>query len=208
MMRGGPGAWSGGNGLAVADSTRRVVSREQVVHGACRFFLRHGEVDMDGVARSLAISRATLYRVVHSRDGLLGDVLWRLGERQLVQARLRRRNGGVEGVLEITRHFVDRLRGAAPFRAFLRGEPETAARVLFNGSGAVHRRAVSAQKQILLEVPGEWCAGPLDQVAFLYVRIVESAIYAELLGGQPLDRDLAERAARSVLLPRRPTATG
>ncbi|MGM1062264.1 QsdR family transcriptional regulator [Saccharothrix sp. Mg75] len=186
----------------MADDARRVVSGEQVVHGACEFFLRHGEVDMDGVARSLAISRATLYRVVHSRDGLLGDVLWRLGERVLDRARRRRRTSGVEGVLEVTRHFVDRLRVAGPFRDFLRDEPETAARVLFTGTGAVHRRAVSAQREILLEVPGDWRPAGLDQVAFLYVRIVESALYAELLGGRPLDPDLTERAARSVLLPR------
>lgn len=176
---------------------RRVVSREQVVRGACRFFLRHGAVDMDGVARSLAISRATLYRVVRGRDVLLGEVLWLLGERALARARRERRCAGVDGVLEVTRRFADELRVSAPFRAFLRAEPETAARVLFHPS--VHRRAVRAQREILLEVSGPWSAAALDQVAFLYVRIVESAIYAELLGGVPLDHALAERAARAVL---------
>jgi AcrR family transcriptional regulator len=187
-------------------STRRVVSQDQVLRGACRFFLRHGRVEMDELASSLAISRATLYRVVHSRDGLLADVLWALADRQLARARRERTNGGVEGVLEVTRRFVADLRAAGPFRAFLRGEPETAARVLFNGSGGVHRRAVSAQKDILLEVDGgPWSSAALDsaaldQVAFLYVRIVESALYAELLTGAPLDPDLAETAARTVLL--------
>ncbi|QFZ24322.1 QsdR family transcriptional regulator [Saccharothrix syringae] len=182
------------------DGARRVMSRDQVVRGACDFFLRHGGVDMERLATSLAISRSTLYRVVRSRDGLLGDVLWLLADRVLTRARQRRTHGGAEGVLEVTRYFADRLRAAGAFRAFLRGEPETAARVLFNGSGALHRRAVSAQKQILLEVPGEWAgAAGLDQVAFLYVRIVESALYAELLGGAPLDPDLVERAARTVL---------
>ncbi|MFI9007517.1 QsdR family transcriptional regulator [Actinosynnema sp. NPDC053489] len=182
---------------------RRVVSREQVVRGACRFFLRHGRVDMDALATSLAISRATLYRVVHSRDGLLADVLWALADRSLDRARRERTNGGVEGVLEVTRRFVAELRAAGPFRAFLRGEPETAARVLFH-SGGVHRRAVSAQKEILLEVDGgPWSTAALDQVAFLYVRIVESALYAELLTGAPLDPALAETAARTVLLQHR-----
>lgn len=186
----------------MADGARRVVSRDQVVRGACEFFLRHGGVDMDRLAAGLAISRATLYRVVHSRDGLLGDVLWLLGDRILLRARQRRTHGDVEGVLEVTRYFVDRLRSAAPFHAFLRDEPETAARVLFNGTGAVHRRAVTAQKQILLEVRGGPETAELDQVAFLYVRIVESALYAELLGGTPLDTDLVEQAARTVLLSR------
>jgi AcrR family transcriptional regulator len=180
--------------------TRRVVSREQVVRGGCRFFLRHGTVDMDRLAAGLAISRATLYRVVSGRDVLLADVLWQLGERTLAEARRERRSTGADGVLEVTRLFVDRLRESAPFRAFLRAEPETAARVLFHASCGVHRRVVSAQKEILLEARA--AAEPsaaLDQIAYLYVRIVESEVYAELLGGSPVDPELAERATRAVL---------
>ncbi|CAM4048789.1 QsdR family transcriptional regulator [Kibdelosporangium persicum] len=181
---------------------RRVVTRDQVVRGGCRFFLRHGMVDMDGLALTLAISRATLYRVVHSRDGLLGDVLWLLAERTLSRARKQRRRSGVDGVLEVTWRFVEQLRMAAAFRTFLRSEPETAARVLFNASAGVHPRAVSAQREILVEAGGaaeSWSAATLDQVAFLYVRIVESALYAELFGGVAIEPELAERAARAVL---------
>lgn len=179
---------------------RRVVSRDQVVRGACRFFLQHGTVDMEALAANLAISRATLYRVVRSRDALFGEVLWRLAERLLTRARRSRSRGGVDGVLEVTRHFADALRGSAPFRAFLEAEPETAARVLFNAAGGVHRRAVLAQKQILLEVDEPWAAADLDQLAYLYVRIVESALYAELLDHRGLDQEVAEKAARAVLL--------
>ncbi|MEO6083749.1 MAG: QsdR family transcriptional regulator [Umezawaea sp.] len=119
-----------------------------------------------------------------------------------MEARRERRSTGVDGVLEVTRLFMDRLRATAPFRAFLRAEPETAARVLFNASGGVHRRVVSVQKEILLETcdTGEpWSPAALDQTAFLYVRIVESEVYAELLGRDPVDHALAERASRAVL---------
>ncbi|MGA6162442.1 QsdR family transcriptional regulator [Amycolatopsis magusensis] len=187
--------------MAGPDRVRRVVSHEQVVLGACRFFLQHGMVDMDRLAASLAVSRATLYRVAHSRDGLLGEVLWRFTERLLTQARQRRRHAGVDGVLEVTRAFVGQLHAAAPFRAFLRTEPDTAARVLFTTSGVVHRRVVSLQLDILREVHGDrpWSAGSLDQMAYLYVRIIESAVYAELLGAAAPDPELVERAARAVL---------
>jgi hypothetical protein len=67
-----------------------VVSRDDVVRGGCRHFLRHATIDMDALAGDLSISRATLYRVVHSRDGLLGDVLWRLAKRMLDDARRER----------------------------------------------------------------------------------------------------------------------
>lgn len=178
----------------------RVVTREQVVRGACRFFLRHGTVDMGELAASLAISRATLYRIVHSRDALLGELLWLLGDRLLTRARRARRLSGVEGVLEVTRLFADQVRAAAPFRAFLRAEPETAARVLLGASGRVHHRAVLAQQEILLENRNPaWSPASPDQQAYLYVRIVESALYAELLDGARLDPGLAERAARAVL---------
>ena len=188
--------------MAGVRCARRVVSQDQVVRGACRFFLEHGMVDMDQLAESLAISRATLYRVAHSRDGLLGEVLWRLAERLLVRARRRRTHEGADGVLEVTRWFAEQLRAAVPFHDFLRSEPDTAARVLFTASSVVHRRVVSAQREILRETHGdEWQADALDQMAYLYVRIIESVLYAELLGAAPPDPELVERAARAVLRP-------
>jgi hypothetical protein len=181
---------------------RRVVSESDVVRGGCRYFLRHGTLEMDALAGSLAISRATLYRVVHSRDRLLGDVLWYLGEQMLNRARAERTEPGVEGVIEITRRFCGYLLGAEPFRTFLRGEPKTATRVLFTPAGGVHARAVAAQKEILVETirRGELrLVGDLDHLAYLYVRIIESSLYAELLTGQEPDLPLAERTIRSLL---------
>jgi len=175
---------------------RRVISEREVVRGACRHFLRHATLDMQLLAVELSISRATLYRVVHSRDRLLGAVLWRLGERVLAEARRARTQSGVDGVLQVTRVFCGRLRMSAPFREFLAAEPATAARVLFTASGGVHGRVVAAQHQILLEAGA---AGACADLAYLYVRVVESALYAELLTGHAVDPVIAERAARSLL---------
>ena len=181
---------------------RRVVSESDVVRGGCRYFLRHGTLEIDALASSLAISRATLYRVVHSRDRLLGDVLWRLGEQVLDRAREERTESGVDGVIEVTRRFCDYLLRAGPFREFLHAEPKTATRVLFTPSGGVHARAVAAQKEILADAArrGELrLVGDLDHLAYLYVRIIESTLYAELLTGQQPDLPLAERTIRSLL---------
>lgn len=180
---------------------RRVVTREQVVHGACRYFLRHGTIDMDELALQLAIGRATLYRVVHRRDEVLGEVLWKLGGAMLDRARLDRQQPGPDGVLEVTRLFVERLRKAKPFMAFLRAEPQTASRVLFSPSGGVHRRAVAKQREILVECGCGGDAALLDQRAYLYVRIAESVLYAELLGEGPLEPEIAERVAKALLTP-------
>lgn len=160
---------------------------------------------MVSLASSLSISRATLYRVVHSRDRLLGDVLWQLGERLLAGARADRRETGIDGVLEISRVFIERVHAEKQFREFLAGEPEVAARVLLTPAGGVHARAVAAQQEILREVgrPGDpWLAGDavrLEAVAHLYIRIIEAVLYAELLGDRRPDWHLAARAARAVL---------
>jgi hypothetical protein len=92
------------------------------------------------------------------------------------------------------------VRHAEPFRAFLHAEPATAARVLFTPAGDVHARVVRAQRDILAEAADpSWSPDDLDGAAFLYVRVVESALYAELLGGRPAAAGTAERAARAVL---------
>lgn len=196
-------------GMRGARPSRRVVTRGHVVQGACGFFLRHGTVDMDALAQDLAVSRATLYRVVGSRDALLADVLWELAEHLLDRARRRRTRAGVDGVLEITRYFVTVLRGSVPFEGFLRAEPETARRLLTGG--CVHRRAVLAQRGILLEA-GErdrlWPRSDIDDLAYLYVRVVESTLYAELLSSRRPDLALAERTARAVLQQTRRASPG
>jgi hypothetical protein len=181
---------------------RRVVSREQVVLAGCRYFLRHATLDMDDLAVQMSISRATLYRVVHGRDRLLADVLWRLAENALWRARKDRTEYGVEGVLEVGRRFSAHLRDTKPFRTFLMREPEAAARVLLTATGGVHHRAVQAQKDIFLDAtpPGlVWLTGDLDSLAYLLVRIFESTFYADLLASRQPDRELAERAIRAVL---------
>lgn len=182
-------------------NARRVIAHSEVVHGAVRQFQSRGSLDMDVLAIELAISRATLYRVAGSRDALLGDALWHLGRRVLHRARRARQQPGVDGVIEVSRRFADRLRSAPPMRRFVAAEPQTAARVLFTPSGEVHRRAIQAQEEIFVEAGA---AGPGEDVfpqAFLYVRIMESVLYSELFSGRRVDFAVAERALRALLIP-------
>ncbi|MEU4689527.1 QsdR family transcriptional regulator [Actinoplanes sp. NPDC023714] len=175
---------------------RRVVSDDEVTRAGCHFFLRHGTVDMDGLAAAMCISRATLYRVTHGRDRLLGDVLWRLADRMLAEARRRRTRAGVDGVVEVTHRFAEELLASEPFRRFLTAEPDAAARILLTHAGGLTERVVVTQQEIFREA-GLDRAGP--DVAYLYVRIIESALYAELVAGRPADLALAERAVRTLL---------
>ena len=154
---------------------------------------------MEVLATELAVSRATLYRVAGSRDALLGDALWMLGRRVLDRARRAREQSGVDGVIEVSRRFAERLFSAPPMRRFVADEPQTAARVLFTTSGEVHRRAVQAQSEIFVEAGAAAPGQDAFEQAFLYVRIMESVLYGELISGRPVEFATAERALRALI---------
>lgn len=181
----------------------RVITYDEVVAGARRHFLREATIDMDELAHELSVSRATLYRAVDGRDRLLGDVLWSLAEATYAQARRDASSrGGVEAILEISRRFTESVMTAAPFRRFLAAEPETALRVLLTPAGGVHARTVALQRQVFAEAfesREEDLPGDLDSLAYLYVRLRESILYADILSDRQPDPELAERAVRALL---------
>lgn len=182
-----------------------MITLEQAVDAACRHFLRESTLDMEVVALELAVSRATLYRVVGSRDRLLGEVLWRLVSQALDQARGRREHDGIEGVVEVVRHFCRQTLASRAVRAFVAREPETATRVLVT----VNRRGIPAVTALFDEV-GLGKRGAYDlatpslvedpeRVAYLLIRIVESICFAELAGTRP-DLELTAETVRGLLV--------
>lgn len=187
--------------------SRRVIAYDDAVQVAIGLFVRTGTVHMDALARHLAVSRATLYRVVEGRDRLLGDVLWQQAETLFTRARLAAigTGDGAEHVLAVLRHFGEHIVAAVPFRRFIREEPDAAVRVLFTPAGAVHERFVALNRALLAEQAAVGTLLPafhLDDLAFVFVRIFESMWYADLLVGREPNLDVAEYAARAVLLGR------
>lgn len=185
-------------------TNRRVIAHEAVVRGAIQHFLRRSTLDMDALAVELAISRATLYRVAQSRDALLSEVFWVLSKLMLDNARAARTRTGVDGVIDISRHFGVQLRSSGTMRQFLADDREAAARVLFTPAGPVHDGIVATQLEIFAESGLTAELSPdadLEFLAFLYVRIAGSALYAEFFTGRPADFAVAERALRALLSP-------
>jgi AcrR family transcriptional regulator len=180
----------------------RVIAYDTIVAGARRHFLRRATLDMDRLASELAISRATLYRAVDSRDRLLGDVLWSLAEHTYEQARRGVSGRGVDAIITISHRFTESVMTAAPFRRFLEREPQTALRVLLTPAGGVHARAVALHREIFAEAfegREEELPGDLDSLAYLYVRLRESILYADIMSGRSPDPQVAERAVRGLL---------
>jgi len=228
-LRGSPGVATPGRcseAVIVRVAGARVITFEQAVEAGCRYFARHGTLDLEQVAVDLAVSRATLYRVVSSRDRLLADVLWRLAQRSLDRAKARRTRDGVEGLLEVVRCFSRHMLASKSLRQFIAREPQTATRVLATPDGGVNRLAIAATIRLFDEVGLTGGPSPLAvlgladrevvaprlvedpaRVAYLLVRIVEAMCFAEVAGTTP-DLDLTEQTIRALLVractPRQP----
>ncbi|MDI6100204.1 QsdR family transcriptional regulator [Actinoplanes sp. NEAU-A12] len=154
---------------------------------------------MDALAGELAISRATLYRAVGSRDALLGDVFWTIGEMLIAEASGEATGTGPDRVIAVSRIFAELHGSAEQLRRFSAAEPQTAARVLLTAAGDVTGRAADAQLKIFLESGIEGDLDDLRRRAALYVRTLEGALYGPLLGSGPIDFESAEPALRALL---------
>jgi AcrR family transcriptional regulator len=184
-------------------STGRVLEYPQALRCARRLFAETAGVDMDELAHRLAVSRATLYRVVGSRDRVLGDVLAHAGERIARAALADAQGSGAERLLDAAARFNAALVAAEPLRRLLREDPPTAFRVLFTPEPGVHRRAVQLWAGFFAQARADdGFSHPLgdEELAFVFVRIGESIIYADLLAELEPDLALAAKVQRAVLL--------
>jgi AcrR family transcriptional regulator len=146
-------------------------------------------IEMQAIAEALAINRVTLHRWVGSRDELLCEVLWSLAEPTLQAARgATRRRGGARAASTLERFMTDVL-ATAYMRRFLEREPEIALRILTTKRTAFQARLVEFMREL---IAAEAAAGrltpplPIDDLAYLVVRIAESFFYTDIIArGQP-----------------------
>ncbi|GGI06236.1 QsdR family transcriptional regulator [Egicoccus halophilus] len=201
----GPPAPGDGEAGRGSPSRRRVLTHDEALVAARRRFLRTGDLVMTRLQADLAVGRATLYRVVGSRDQLLGDVLHDLAIRTLraVVTEVDRCGlTGVERLLAISREFEARVAGFAPLQRFLTSQPGIALPVLVTTAGRVHERMVDAWTDLLREAAqqGELTLPEAPrETAYLYVRVGESLLYADVLAGARPDHTAADRLRRAVL---------
>ena len=135
-------------------STVRVLDHATAVQGGVEHFVRSATLDMDALARELAVSRATLYRTVGSRDALLGHVLAAIGCWIVERTMDDPVPAGADGVIEVSRRFAEALERAEPLRRFAQREPDVAHRVLLAPTGRVHALTVAVQRDLFRRVGG------------------------------------------------------
>jgi hypothetical protein len=178
----------------------RVLAYDRVLQVAREMFLEHRAIEMHELARRLAVSRATLYRVA-SRDRLLGDVIWSLSVMSLRSA-VRHTEGlmDLQRVLRIGEHFRDTALGSESMKSFVAEEPSTAAAVLHTRS-AERDQLVDEWKSLLLqamEATDSTLSIDSKHAAEIVVNLGASTLYDDLITGERSDPDLVAVVLRSL----------
>ncbi len=159
-------------------------------------------IDMSALAEELGVNRVTLYRWVGSRERLLVEVVWSLGERTLDTVAARVRDRGPERIVQIVTRFLEAVIAHPGMRRWLAEEGEFAMRLLTRHDTDFQPRLIGAVHALLLE---ETEAGELDlpvdlhEVAYVIVRLIESYTYLDLITGEQPDARRAEPILRLLL---------
>jgi hypothetical protein len=175
---------------------------------ARRTFLAGTRVDMQVLARTLSVDRATVYRWVGSREQLLAEILWSLIEPTIANLRKTHCHAGpsaVPGQSPAAAVITDTVRAviASPgMQRFLDREGDLALRLLTTKASDFEARLVALITDLVSE---ETSAGrltaalPMDDLPFVLVRIMESYIYLGLITGEHPDPDRAARVINALL---------
>jgi AcrR family transcriptional regulator len=185
-----------------SDSDRRRPTPLDAFRLARRKFLSAERIDMSALADELGVNRVTLYRWVGSREQLLVEVVWSLGERTLEKVdRGVRATGGERVVRVVTRFLADVISNAGK-RRWLADEGELAMRLLTRHDTDFQPRLIAAIEDILREeADAERLDLPVDlhEVAYVIVRLIESYTYLDLITGEQPDARRAEPVLRMLL---------
>jgi len=169
---------------------------------ARRRFQDAERIDMSALAAELGINRVTLYRWVGSRDQLLVEVIWSLGERTFDKIDADVTATGSERVVQVVTGFIDTVLGHRGMRRWLAEEGEQAMRLLTMQDKGFQQRLIARVERLLrdeteadrLEVPAD-----LHEVAYVIVRLIESYIYLDLITGEEPQAGRAEPILRMLL---------
>ena len=175
---------------------------------ARRTFLAGERVDMRGLARALDVDRATLYRWVGSRDQLLTEVLWSLLARTFASLQGAHCHdpdagrGTSSAASVVVAGVVRAVMANAGMARFLDREGDLALRLLTTRATDFEARLIALVTRL---VQDEVAAGrldptvPVDDLAYVLVRIMESYIYIGLITGEHPDPDRAARVIDTLL---------
>ena len=187
--------------LAGEDSS--AVTPIDVFREARRRFLRMERVDMSELASDMGVSRATLYRWVGSRDQLLAEVVWSLGEVGLKQARDAAAGlKGADRIVRIQEAFGEMIVANEPVRRFVDTEPATALRVMTAKDSPNQERVIAFFREVLEEAAAKGeITLRLDaaHLAYIMVRLANAFLWTNLIAGEEPDIAAGVDVTRALL---------
>jgi AcrR family transcriptional regulator len=169
---------------------------------ARRKFLGAERIDMSALAAELGVNRVTLYRWVGSRNKLLVEVVWSVGQRTLENVDASVKARGAERVVQVVTRFLDAVITSEGMKRWLAEEGELAMRLLTRHDTGFQPRLIDWIYELLRS---ESDAGRLDlpadlhEVAYVIVRLIESYTYLDLITGEHPDAQRAEPILRLLL---------
>ena len=159
-------------------------------------------MEIADVAAAVGVNRVTVHRWLGNRTTILTEVVWSLTAPTLAGCWDRAEGRGGPRVAAAMGEFV-RLTVEHPgMRSFLEREHETALRVLTRRDHDFQPRFTAAVQEMLAaeQRAGHLDAGyPLEDLAFLVVRVVEGFVYVERIVGELPDPGRATRALSFLL---------
>jgi AcrR family transcriptional regulator len=165
-------------------------------------WLESGRIEMGELAAALGVSRATLYRWVGTRERLLGEVLWTFAQASMGDAVAAARGAGPDYVAEVIERYLESAARFAPLRRFVEQDPEYALRVLASKHSPMQRRSIAAMRDLLEEQVSRGALRPplpIDDLAYLLIRISESYLYSDVITGSEPDVGRAADAIHALL---------
>ncbi|TGX51651.1 QsdR family transcriptional regulator [Marinobacter orientalis] len=179
-----------------ADLSSTRATPEDVVRHARRLWLKGERIHLASLSEELNIGRATLFRWIGNKDLLMGEVLWSLYD-SVRQDAIRHTSGhGVDYVVGVFRYINSILLHSQPLRRFIHDDPEYALKMLTSSRSTLHSRTVEANTRMLKEqVAAGYIQPPmnLESLSYFMVRLAESCLYADIIGGrEPRDEELED----------------
>ena len=165
-------------------------------------FLRGERVDVQAIAGTLGLARATMHRWFGTRERLLGELLADLGERRLRAIRAETRGSGGPALLACFDAYNRELAGSAAMRTWLGLEQERALRVLTSSAGIVQPRTVAVVEELICSEVDAGRFRPRvapPTLAYAIVRLAEAFLFNDAAAGIRGDVDRLREVEAALL---------
>ncbi|AOY89227.1 transcriptional regulator [Marinobacter salinus] len=180
----------------MAEKTTTRATPADAFKRARRMWLKGERIHLASLSDELNIGRATLFRWVGNKDLLLGEVLWSLYEPVRLEALSTVPGHGVDFIVGVYRQINSTILHFAPLRRFIHEDPEYALKILTSSQSSLHSRTVEANTRTLREQAASGYINPpmnIDSLSYFMVRLAESCLYSDIIGGrEPRDEELED----------------